>query len=105
MGGWAVFANRAHAMPAPLVAGLVQGCLTAVITVFLKTVIEAIFRRAHGWMRLVLPPLCAFLTSLVLLTGIHTLAGTPALLSTIAVPISVSTVYACLYTIALSRND
>lgn len=105
MGGWAVFANRGHELPAPLVAGVVQGCLTAIITVFLKTVIEAIFRRAQGGMRLVLPPLCAFLISLVLLTFIHTLAGTPALMATMLVPITVSTVYASLYTIALNRND
>ncbi|MFA3919902.1 hypothetical protein [Ruegeria hyattellae] len=104
MGGWAFFANRAHEMPAPLVAGIVQGLLTASITLFLKRIIEGIFLRTAGWLRMVLPPLVAFLVSLVLLTGIHRLAGTPALLATISVPLTVSTLYAFLYTIALSRH-
>jgi hypothetical protein len=32
MGGWAAFANRAHLMPAPLYAGLLQGAISATIT-------------------------------------------------------------------------
>ena len=104
MGSWAAFANRGHAMPAPLIAGVVQGLLTATITLFLKAVIEAIFQRSTSLLRFLLPPLSAFLISLVLLTAIHRIAGTPEVLTTIAVPITVSTLYACLYTIALSRN-
>ena len=40
MGGWAFFANRAHEMPSPLIAGIVQGLLTATITLFLKRIIK-----------------------------------------------------------------
>ena len=104
MGGWAVYANRAHEMPGPLVAGLVQGLLTAVITLFLKRVIEHIFRHSVGWQRFARPPLAAFVISVALLTIVHTIAGTPSLLATISVPITVSTVYAFLYTITLSRH-
>jgi len=104
MGGWAVFANRAHPMPAPLIAGVAQGLLTATITLFLKRLTEGIFQRTTGPMKIVLPPLAAFLTSLVLLTAIHTLAGTPALGATISVPLTVSTLYSFFYTIALSRH-
>lgn len=104
MGGWAVFANRAHEMPAPLLAGIVQGLATAAITLVLKTIVEGLFTRARGWPRLVLPPLAALVTSGVLLTVIHTLAGTPALLATISVPLTVSTLYSVSYTIALSRD-
>ena len=104
MGGWAVFANRAHEMPTPLIAGLVQGLLTATITLFLKRAIEGIVHRTTGGLRLLLPPLAAFLISLVLLTAIHTLAGTPALVATISVPLAVSTLYAFLYTVTLSRH-
>jgi hypothetical protein len=104
MGGWAIWANRAHGLPAQLTAGLVQGLLTATITLFLKQVIEAIFHRTTGTLRLLLPPMAAFLVSLVLLTTIHTLAGTPALRATISVPLAVSTLYAFLYTIALGRH-
>lgn len=104
MGGWAFFANRAHDMPAPLVAGLVQGLLTASITLVLKRLIEGIFHRSVGWQRMVVPPLAAFLISVFLLTGIHTVAGTPAVLATISVPLTVSTLYAFLYTLTLSRH-
>lgn len=104
MGSWAFFANRAHEMPAPLIAGLVQGSLTAVITLFLKSIIEAVFKRVAGWQRIVLPTFAAFLISAVLLSTVHSLSGTPALLTTISVPLTVSTVYACLYSITLSRN-
>ncbi len=104
MGGWAFYANRAHEMPTPLIAGVVQGLLTATITLFLKRIIEGIFHRTSGFQRLVLPPLAAFLISVVLLSVIHRLAGTPAVLATISVPISVSTLYAFLYTVTLSRH-
>ena len=104
MGGWAAFANRAYTMPAPVIAGVVQGVLTAAITLFLKSVIEGISRRTTGWKRLALAPLAAFLISLTLLTTIHTLADTPALLATISVPLTVSTLYALFYTITLSRH-
>lgn len=104
MGGWAMLANRGHAMPAPILAGVVQGLLTATITLFLKRVIEGIFERTRGALRLILPPLSALLISAVLLIGMHTVAGTPELLMTIAVPLTVSTLYAFLYTGLLSRH-
>lgn len=104
MGSWAVFANRSFEMPAPLIAGLVQGVLTAMITIFLKHIIEWIFHRTGGWPQLLLPPISAFCVSLLLLTSIHTFAGTPALLATISIPLTVSTLYAFLYTITLKRN-
>lgn len=104
MGGWAGFVNRTHPMPDPLIAGAIQGVLTAAITLFLKTLIEGIFARSGSWRRFVLPPLSACMISAVLLTSIHTLAGTPEVLATISVPVTVSTIYASLYTIALSRH-
>ena len=91
-------------MPAPVLAGIVQGLLTAVITLFLKRVIEAIFHRSEGWLRFALPPLAAFAISVTLLSAIHSLAGTPAIIATIVVPITVSTLYALTYTITLSRH-
>jgi hypothetical protein len=36
MGGWAAFANRAHLMPAPLYAGLLQGAISATITLVVQ---------------------------------------------------------------------
>ncbi len=91
-------------MPAPLIAGLVQGMITAGITLVLKRVIETIFARFEGRPRIALPPLAAFSMSLIILTVLHSLAGTPALLATISVPLSVSTLYALLYTLTLDRH-
>ena len=104
MGLWAGFANRGHPMPAPLLAALVQGAITATITLFLKSVIEAIFARNTGWRQIALPPLAAFSLSLSLLVLLHSLAGTPALWATISVPLGVSTLYAFLYTLTLDRH-
>ena len=104
MGGWAVFANRAHAFPQPLVAGLVQGALSGVITLVLKRMIEAIAARLAGIAALVLPPLIAVALSLAILTTIHTLAGTPEILATIALPVGVTALYSTLYAAALWRQ-
>lgn len=101
MGGWAVFANRAHAMPAPLLAGVVQGALSGAITLVLKRFVEAIAARLEGIAALVAPPATACLVSAGLLSATHAASGTPELLSTIALPLTVSTSYAALYAYAL----
>lgn len=97
MGSWAVFANRAHAMPAPLIAGAIQGALSGTITFFLKRGIEFLTARLSGIAVLVVPPLAAFAVSVALLSTIHALSGTPEILATIAVPLTVATSYAALY--------
>jgi hypothetical protein len=51
MGSCAVFANRAHAMPLPLYAGLVQGTISACLTLFLKSVIDWLSKRFVGSVR------------------------------------------------------
>lgn len=105
MGSWAVFVNHAHPMPRPLVAGLAQGCVSALITLFLKRMIEASARRLRGVLALVLPPLAAFLCSLALLISIHRLAGTPEIARTIAVPLTVTTLYVAIYAFVLRRDQ
>lgn len=104
MGGWAVFANRHHGVSQALLAGVVQGAITAVITLLLKRIVEEVFVRTSGWVRFVLPAVLAFLVSVVVLTVLHKMAGTPELLMTLVVPNTVSTLYALLYTITLSRH-
>ena len=42
MGAWAAFANRTHPMPTPLIAGAVQGTISAVLTFVLKRIVEAV---------------------------------------------------------------
>lgn len=104
MGSWAAFANRAHLMPAPLIAGLVQGTLSATITLCLKRLIEFLVARFRGIAALLVPPVLAGLASATLLTTIHTLSGTPEILTTIAVPLTVATSYAALYTFSLWKT-
>lgn len=104
MGGWAVFANRAHPMPQPLVAGVVQGALSGAITFLLKRMVEAVAARLSGKAALLLPPLIAVALSLAILVTIHGMAGTPEIATTIALPISVTALYSTLYAIALWRS-
>jgi hypothetical protein len=104
MGSWAAFANRAHAMPAPVQAGLIQGALSASITLFLKRGIEELSRRFSGLAALLAPPVIASLVSACVLTTIHMIGGTPEIGRTIAVPLTVATSYAALYNLSLWRS-
>ena len=104
MGGWAVVANMGHPMPAPLVAGLMQGTLTAIITLGLKRMVEGIAARTSGAAAVVLPPLAACAVSVTLLGTIHKVAGTPEVLRTLAVPATVSTLYALLWALRLRER-
>ncbi|RCS21604.1 hypothetical protein DUT91_22975 [Phyllobacterium salinisoli] len=104
MGGWAIFANRGHAMPAPLLAGLVQGGLSASITLVLKRVIETLAARFGGLPALIAPPVIAGLISASLLTAVHMISGTPEIVETIALPLSVATFYAAIYNYTLWRS-
>ena len=103
MGSWAAFANRAHPMPAPLHAGLLQGAISATITLVLKRAIEDLASRFSGLAALLAPPVIAGLVSATLLTILHTLGGTPEIAKTIAVPLTVATSYAALYNYSLWR--
>ena len=103
MGSWAAFANRAHPMPAPLCAGLLQGAISATITLVLKRAIEYLASRFSGLAALLAPPAIAGLVSASLLTILHTIGGTPEIAKTIAVPLTVATSYAALYNYSLWR--
>lgn len=101
MGSWAFFANAAHPMPTPLISGLVQGALSASITLLLKSVIERLLPRLSGTNGLILPPLLCGAISVALLTAIHMAVGTPEILMTLALPVTVATGYAALYNFRL----
>lgn len=104
MGCWAAFANRDHAMPAPLIAGLVQGCLSGVLTLVMKRMIEAVSARLKGPGGAILPPLLAVGLSLAVLSALHLIAGTPEIAATIALPLTVTAIYSTSYSLALRRN-
>jgi hypothetical protein len=103
MGGWALFANRAHGAAA-IGPALAQGAMSGVITLVLKRALEAFAARLSGWTAYVLPPLTTASVILAVLIVVHRLIGTPEIAATIAVPWSVSTLYAIVYTAALARG-
>jgi hypothetical protein len=102
MGGWTLFANRAHGFQ--WMSAATQGVASAVITLVLKRVLEALGGRFPGRFAFVFPPLLTASAILVVLTVLHHLIGTPAILQTIAVPWSVSTLYAILYAADVERR-
>lgn len=104
MGGWAVFANRVHPMPRPLLSGIVQGAVSALLTLCLKSIIDALSRRFSGGLRFWVPPLLACLVTTGILLAIHAMAGTPEILPTIAMPLFVSTSYAVVYSGSIFRQ-
>jgi len=115
MGGWALFANRDHALGQALLSGLVQATISALLTLGLKKGLErmsAYFLRAQAsdegigrnLAALVVPPLITAATILAILVSAHTLAGTPEIAATIAVPFTVSTSYAIIYNWGLWRR-
>lgn len=104
MGAWAVFANRAHTLPQALLAGLVQGTISGLLTLVLKKFLEWGSARFAGLAGLIAPPLITASSVLAILVGAHTLAGTPELASTIAVPFMVSSTYACVYNYGFWRR-
>lgn len=103
MGGWAMFANSGHPMPRPLIAGVVQGGISACLTFFLKSAVEILAKRFRRFAALWAPPLIACLVSTAILVTLHYLSGTPEILHTITVPLVVSTSYAAIYNYSLFR--
>lgn len=109
MGAWAVFANRDHPLAQALVAGLVQGTISGLLTLVLKKALEAMSRlmgrrHAPALLALIAPPMTTAASILAILVTAHTLARTPEIAATIAVPFAVSTTYAILYNLRLWRD-
>ena len=65
--------------------------------------LEALSQRLPGLAALILPPLLAVAASVGLLSLIHSLAGTPEIIATIAVPVTVTVIYSTTYCFALWR--
>ncbi|HEX4534357.1 MAG TPA: hypothetical protein VH000_09010 [Rhizomicrobium sp.] len=103
LGGWALFANRAHGDAAYLPA-LAQGALSGAITLVLKKALETMSRRFSGRTAYILPPAITASVILAILVAVHWLIGTPEIAATIAVPWSVSTLYAAIYSALLARG-
>lgn len=104
MGGWALFANRAHGLPGAWLPALVQGTISGALTGALKMTLEALDGRLSGVLAYVVPPAVTAGSILTLLVLAHSLIGTPELVATIAFPWSVSTLYAIVYNAGLVRT-
>jgi len=105
MGGWALFANSGHGMAAAWPPAVSQGVLSGLITLVLKRSLEALRGRFPGALAYILPPAITASAVLALLVAVHMLIGTPEVARTIAVPWSVSTLYAILYSATLARGQ
>ena len=107
MGSWAFFANHAHGTGPALVAALVQGTLSGVITLGMKKALEHIFEHFHqrGQHKasVFLTPLLVCSVSASTLALCHFIARTPEILMTIITPSSVALFYAYVYTFSLKR--
>lgn len=104
MGAWAAFANRTHGVTPAITAFLVQGALSALITLGLKRWLEYARRRLRGFTGKWAPPLISCLAIGGVLSGVHLIAGTPAVIATIALPWTVSTLYALIYAASLPET-
>lgn len=105
MGGWALYANSGHGLGQALVPALSQGVMSGLITLVLKRVLEAMAGRFPGVLAYAVPPAITASVVLAVLVLVHRLIGTPEILRTIAVPWSVSTLYAILYSATLARGQ
>jgi hypothetical protein len=101
MGGWAAFANWPHGVQRALLAGLVQGTLSGLLTLGLKRFLEAAVGRLPDLWAAILPPLLTCAGVLAILLTAHQLAGTPNVWATISVPYAVSSSYAWIYSLML----
>lgn len=105
MGGWALFANRSHGMAGAVRPAIAQGVMSGLITLALKQTLEALAGRFNGGLAYVVPPAITATTVLAVLVGVHALIGTPEIAATIAVPWTVSTLYAFGYTATLVKGS
>jgi hypothetical protein len=103
MGGWALFANREYGLAGAWLPALVQGTISGGLTGVLKKTLETLDGRLKGAPALVVPPAVTAGSTLTLLVLVHAAIGTPEVIATIAVPWSVSTLYAIVYNAGLVR--
>jgi hypothetical protein len=105
MGGWTLWANAGHGLAAAWLPALVQGAISGTITLVLKRALEAMAARLAGPVAYLVPPAVTAPVILAVLIVVHRMIGTPEIARTIAVPWSVSTLYAIIYTSILVRGQ
>ncbi len=103
MGGWALFANRAHGLAESWLPAVAQGTVSALLTGVIKKVIERLDGRLAGALAYIVPPLVTASSILAVLFALHAIIGTPEIAATIAFPWSISTLYAIIYNAGIVR--
>ncbi len=102
-GGWAAWANRAHGVDMALRAGLTQGASSAVSTLIIGTLLEAVHAalppRRH---RALVATLVAASVTAVMHVCVHLTMGTPEILRAVLPSVLMGYVFAGAYARALS---
>ena len=97
-GGWAFYVNSGSGISVRIIAGLVQGSASLIITLVMIKLVTAIFHRLpDNPLRIIL---AAFITVSITGSGLmlaHSVANTPRIIATISPALTVAFVF-CLYT-------
>lgn len=104
-GGWALFANWQFGLGQAVRAAFVQAVWSFALTAVLTALTEWSMRRCRAWGR---PPALAALPSLSLIwigpVTVHTVNGTPALVSTIAPGVTIGTIFVASHVTMLAKK-
>lgn len=104
-GGWALVANW-HSDPThALMAGLLQGTFSGILTLLMAMAVTTLFRRLpDNPLRMLLPALLIVSVSFTLLYLLHSWHQTPALWQTIIPPSSMAFAYCLFLSVRLHRE-
>ena len=105
-GSWAYYINSVESKAVGLVSGLTQGVASFIITLFVVYAVTKIYNALpeSAW-RLILPAILTVSCIAVCLVAIHTIAGTPRILPTIAPSLSVAFLFCVFTAYKLSRTE
>ena len=97
-GGWAYYVNSAKSETTGMTSGITQGIASFIITLLVVYAVTKIYNRLPiGAWRLVLPAIITVSCIGTCLVFIHTMAGTPYILPTIAPSLGVAFLF-CTFT-------
>jgi TRAP-type C4-dicarboxylate transport system permease small subunit len=105
-GGWALLANWSSDPQHALIAGLLQGTASALMTLVMAIAAKALFYRLpEGAARLLLPAVLIVSASFTLLYLVHSWHQTHALWQTIVPPTSLAFIYCLFLCLRLQREQ
>lgn len=105
-GSWAYFMNYQYGFYAGMLAGLIQGTASFIITLFLVHAVTYLFSRFTDYFcQLFLPAIITVTCTGTCLASIHALVGTPAIFHTITPAITVAFFFCVFTAIKLLRTQ